>query len=136
VGVMVFFLNISPTTPLWSFIVIYIVLMVSISAIMMPSQTNALNELPKKLYPHGTAIANTLQPISGALGVSIFVSIMSHGQKAYVEDSGEPVTDSVLDAAMTQGVHNAYWFALALCCAAFVTAIFIKKAVAPDFDEE
>jgi MFS transporter, DHA2 family, lincomycin resistance protein len=136
VGVMIFFLNISPTTPLWSFIVIYIVLMVSISAIMMPSQTNALNELPKKLYPHGTAIANTLQPISGALGVAIFVSIMSNGQDAYIEDAGVPVSQKILDTAMTQGVHQAYWFALALCCMAFLAAVFIKKAVAPDFDEE
>ncbi len=136
VGVMIFFSNVSPAMPIWSFVLVYIVLMVSISAIMMPSQTNALNELPKNLYPHGTAISNTLQPISGALGVSVFVSIMTNGQNQYLENAAGPITEEVTDAAMTQGVHHAYWFALALCCFAFVIALFIKKAVSPDYETE
>ncbi|SET56547.1 MFS transporter, DHA2 family, lincomycin resistance protein [Oceanobacillus limi] len=136
VGVMIFFSNISPAVPVWSFVIVYIALMVSISAIMMPSQTNALNELPKKLYPHGTAIANTLQPISGALGVSVFVSIMSHGEKSYLDSTQGPVTEKIANEAMTLGVHHAYWFALALCCIALIVALFINRAVSPDFEEE
>jgi MFS transporter, DHA2 family, lincomycin resistance protein len=135
VGVMIFFSNINPSVPIWAFILVYMILMLSISAIMMPSQTNALNELPKHLYPHGTAIANTLQPVAGALGVSIFVSIMTQGQANYLE--GKPaVTEGVANQAMTYGVHHAYWFALALTIVAFIVALFIKKAVSPDFDEE
>ncbi|MFD2045508.1 MDR family MFS transporter [Ornithinibacillus salinisoli] len=136
VGVMIFFSNISESVPIWSFVLVYIALMISISAIMMPSQTNALNELPKKLYPHGTAIANTLQPISGALGVSVFVSIMSHGEKTYLEGETGPITEQVASDAMTLGVHHAYWFALALCCIAFIVALFINKSIAPDYDEK
>jgi DHA2 family lincomycin resistance protein-like MFS transporter len=135
VGVMVFFSNINPSMHIWSFILVYIILMLSISAIMMPAHTNALNELPKKLYPHGTAIANTLQPIGGALGVSIFVSIMSQGQNSYLDEQSGQITEKVMNEAMTQGVHHAYWFALALCIGAFFLSIFIKKAVAPDFDK-
>ncbi|MCY7780484.1 MFS transporter, partial [Bacillus haynesii] len=48
----------------------------------------------------------------------------------------EAVSKQVVHEAMTHGVHHAYWFALALCCIAFFTALFIKKAVAPDFDQE
>jgi MFS transporter, DHA2 family, lincomycin resistance protein len=128
VGVMIFFSNINPSMPIWSFIFIYIILMLSISAIMMPANTNALNELPKKLYPHGTAIASTLQPIGGALGVAIFVSIMSQGQSNYLEKKTVPITEKIMNEAMTQGVHHAYWFALALCMGAFFIALFIKKA--------
>ncbi|SDX42185.1 MFS transporter, DHA2 family, lincomycin resistance protein [Marininema mesophilum] len=135
VGVMFFFSNISPSLPIWSFIIAYIALMVSISAIAMPAQTNALNELPKNLYPHGTAIANTLQPIGGALGVSVFVSIMSHGRTTFLEGKSEPVTEKLMNEAMTYGVHFSYWFALALCGTAFIIALFIKKAIAPDFDQ-
>lgn len=135
VGVMVFFSNIGPSIPIWSFILVYIVLMLSISAIMMPAQTNALNELPKKLYPHGTAISNTLQPVVGALGVSVFVSIMSQGRQSFLEKQQAPASEQIMNQAMTHGVHHAYWFALALACIAFLISLFIKKAVAPDFDE-
>ncbi|WP_421383704.1 MDR family MFS transporter [Bacillus salacetis] len=135
VGVMIFFSNINPSVPIWAFILVYMVLMLSISAIMMPAQTNALNELPKNLYPHGTAIANTLQPIAGALGVSIFVSIMTQGQANYLEGKGT-ITAEIANKAMTYGVHHAYWFALALAVIAFIVALFVKKAVSPDFDEE
>jgi DHA2 family lincomycin resistance protein-like MFS transporter len=134
VGVMIFFSNISPSMHIWSFILVYIILMLSISAIMMPAHTNAMNELPKKLYPHGTAIGNTLQPIGGALGVSVFVSIMTQGQNSYLEEQSGPITEKVMNEAMTQGVHHAYWFALALCIGAFFISLSIKKAIAPDYD--
>ncbi|WP_408010477.1 MDR family MFS transporter [Pseudalkalibacillus sp. A8] len=136
IGVMIFFSNISPAIQIWSFVLVYIVLMLSISAILMPSQTNALNELPKHLYPHGTAIANTLQPIGGALGVAIFVSIMSQGQTSYLEKQTGQITQELLDKAMTAGVHHAYWFALTLCIGTFVVALFIRKAISPDFKPE
>ncbi|MGG3451105.1 MDR family MFS transporter [Domibacillus aminovorans] len=136
IGVMIFFSNINPSIPIWSFIIVYILLMLSISAIMMPAQTNALNELPKHLYPHGTAISNTLQPVAGALGVSIFVSIMTQGSKSHVEEQTARVTEQLMNEAMTVGVHHAYWFALGLCIVAFVITLSIKKAIAPDFDTD
>ncbi|MFD2616004.1 MDR family MFS transporter [Terrilactibacillus laevilacticus] len=134
-GVMIFYSNINPSIPLWAFILVYIVLMLSVSAIMMPSQTNGLNELPKHLYPHGTAIANTLQPVSGALGVSIFVSILTGRSKHYLEEQSGPPTEGVVNQAMTYGVHHAYWFALGLCVVAFIIAVFIRKAISPDAKE-
>ncbi|WP_175989287.1 MDR family MFS transporter [Bacillus sp. Marseille-Q1617] len=134
-GVIIFFSNISQATPIWFFIIVYILLMLSISAIMMPAQTNALNELPKNLYPHGTAISNTLQPVSGALGVSVFVSIMTQSRESYLDDRTGTVTQDVMNDAMTFGVHRAYWFALALALTAVIISLFIKKAVAADVDE-
>ncbi|WP_064092955.1 MDR family MFS transporter [Rossellomorea aquimaris] len=134
VGVMIFFSNINPSTPIWLFVFAYIVLMLSISAILMPAQTNALNELPKKLYPHGTAIANTLQPVAGALGVSVFVSIMTQSRMQFLEEQTVPTTEKLMSEAMTLGVHHAYWFALGLTGVAFIISLFIRKAIAPDFE--
>ncbi|KSU62758.1 multidrug MFS transporter [[Bacillus] enclensis] len=134
-GVIFFFSNINEATPIWLFIVVYVLLMLSISAIMMPAQTNALNELPKYLYPHGTAIANTLQPVSGALGVSIFVSIMTQSRENFMNSYNGKVTQDVMNDAMTYGVHHAYWFALALALSAVIISLFIRKAAAPDFNE-
>ncbi|WP_445491405.1 MDR family MFS transporter [Niallia sp. 03133] len=132
IGVMIFYSRINPSVPMWAFILVYILLMFSISAIMMPSQTNALNELPKHLYPHGTAISNTLQPISGALGVSIFVSILTGRSQHFLDEYNGQKTQQVFDDAMTYGVHHAYWFALSICVLAFIIALFVKKAVSPD----
>ncbi|MBW3113652.1 DHA2 family efflux MFS transporter permease subunit [Bacillus sp. MCCB 382] len=135
VGVMIFFSFINPETPIWLFVLVYIILMLSISAIMMPAQTNGLNELPKHLYPHGTAIANTLQPVAGALGVSIFVSIMTQSQAGYIEGQSGVITERIFHNAMTYGVHHAYWFALVLAAIAFFISLFIRKAIAPDFEK-
>ncbi|WP_141432097.1 MDR family MFS transporter [Bacillus sp. 03113] len=135
VCVMLFFSKINPSIPTWLFIIVYIVLMLSISAIMMPAHTNGLNELPKNLYAHGSAIANTLQPIAGALGVSIFVSILTQSSKHYLDIQTGPITERIMNDAMTQGVHHAYWFAIILSVIAFFIALFFKKANAPEFEK-
>src|SRR5690625_2401683 len=71
-------------------VIYYIVLMVSVSATMMPVETNGLNQLPKKLYPHGTAVLTTLQPVAGAIGVSVFISLMNAKQLHYLINAEIP----------------------------------------------
>ncbi len=133
VGSILFFININPSIPLWMFVLIYIILMLAISAIMMPAETNGLNELPQRLYPHGTAIVSTLQPVAGALGVSIFVGIMTFGRESYIKEQTGPITQQVMNEAMTVGIHYAYWFALVISLIALVISFFIKRAVSPDY---
>ncbi len=134
VGTILFFTRLHPSVPIWLFMAVYILLMLAISAIMMPAETNGLNELPQRLYPHGTAIMSTLQPISGALGVSIFVGIMAHGSESYIKEQTGPITQQVLNDAMTVGIHYAYWFALVISLIALVISFFIKRAVSPDYE--
>ena len=74
-------------TPLWIVILSYM-LMLSVSAIMMPAETNGLNQLPKHLYPHGTAVMTTLEPVAGAIGVAVFVSIMNARQLQFYKIQG------------------------------------------------
>ncbi|MGK0577423.1 DHA2 family efflux MFS transporter permease subunit [Macrococcus capreoli] len=131
--VMVFYSTIHPGISVYVFIIVYMVLMVSISMIMMPSHTNAINQLPKRLYPHGTAIGNMIQPIAGAMGISIFVSIMTHGQKKALEGIAHPNVTQ-MNEALTSGVHHAYWFAIGLTLIGLITALFVTKSVAPEGD--
>src|SRR5690625_6341012 len=49
-GTMFFMSRVNVDTQLWVIMVSYILLMISVSAIMMPAQTNGLNQLPKDLY--------------------------------------------------------------------------------------
>ena len=46
--------------------------------VMMPVSTNGLNQLPQSHYPHGTAMNNTLNQVSGAIGTALLVTIMSN----------------------------------------------------------
>lgn len=77
-----FFSGITATSTVVFVIVLHSVLMIGISMIMMPAQTNGINQLPLEYYPHGTAIMNTLQQVAGAIGTALAVSIMTSGSKA------------------------------------------------------
>lgn len=67
-------------TSLMSIIILFIVVDIGIALVMSPSQTTALTALPKKYYPHGVAILNTLQQLAAAIGSSLFIGIMSASQ--------------------------------------------------------
>ncbi|WP_070373337.1 MDR family MFS transporter [Mammaliicoccus sciuri] len=125
--VSIFYSTIHPGISVWVFVIVYIILMISISAVLMPANTNALNALPKEMYPHGTAVSNMLQPIGGALGIAIFVSIMNGGQRAALEGIKNPTVDQI-NHAMTQGIHQSYWFGIILLALAVIVGFTVTRA--------
>lgn len=125
--VSIFYSTIHPGISVWIFVIVYIILMISISAVLMPANTNALNALPKEMYPHGTAVSNMLQPIGGALGIAIFVSIMNGGQRAALEGIKNPTVDQI-NHAMTQGIHQSYWFGIILLALAVIVGFTVTRA--------
>lgn len=125
--VMGFFTQVTIDTSVFTFIVLHVSMMVAISMIMMPAQTNGLNQLPKRYYPHGTAILNTLSQVAGAVGVSLFISIMSAGQKQYLTESSNPTDPSEIANAMVSGVHNSFVIGFAFAILAVVVSFFIKR---------
>lgn len=54
--------------------VIYMIRAFGISLLMMPVMTAGLNQLPKEMNSHGTAMANTLRQISGSIGISLITT--------------------------------------------------------------
>ncbi len=130
-GTMFSLSQVGVNTPIWHIVVTYIFLMFSISAIMMPAQTNGLNQLPKKLYPHGTAIMNTLQPVSGAIGVSVFISIMTSKQDSFLAHAENPSSAQTMTQSLVSGVELVYLVAFGVAAAGFLLSLFIKKA-SPD----
>ncbi|WP_370570230.1 MDR family MFS transporter [Paenibacillus sp. JCM 10914] len=109
-------------------IFLHVMMMIGISMVMMPAQTTALNQLPRKLYPHGTAIMNTLQQVAGAVGMALFISIMSAGSKKYIETTG----DQNLVEAMVAGLHNSFVTGLVLAIIALVLGFFIRRTTSPE----
>ncbi|CQR55615.1 Lincomycin resistance protein LmrB [Paenibacillus riograndensis SBR5] len=124
-----FFSSITATSTVVFVIVLHSALMVGVSMIFMPAQTNGINQLPMELYPDGTAIMNTLQQVAGAIGTALAVSIMTAGSKSYMESVSNPSDPANLLPAFTQGVQNAFVFGMAMAIIGLVVAFFLKRVI-------
>src|SRR5699024_6361222 len=62
------FTNLSQETTFTYLTIIYAIRMFGLALTLMPVMTSALNQMPPKWYSHGSALANTLQQISAAMG--------------------------------------------------------------------
>lgn len=127
-GAMYVMSRLNVDTPLWIVIVSYILLMLSVSAIMMPAETNGLNQLPKHLYPHGTAVMTTLQPVTGAIGVAVFVSIMNARQLQFLQNSGKPQDPDTINQAMVAGVELVYFISFSISIIAVILSFIVYRA--------
>lgn len=128
ISVDLWFLSKVSTTTIMSVIVLlHIFLMIGIAMVMMPAQTNGLNQLPKQYYPSGTAIINTLQQVSGAIGTAVSVSIMSSGQHDYLANVKNPANPIHIPTSLTAGVQDGFIYVLAVVILALVYAFFIKR---------
>ncbi|WP_071396899.1 DHA2 family efflux MFS transporter permease subunit [Bacillus tuaregi] len=108
-------------------IAMHIFMMLGVSMIMMPAQTNGLNQLPRELYPDGTAIMNTLQQVAGAIGTAVAISILSSGTEKYlknVTDAENPLNPLL---AFTSGIHDAFIFAIIVAIVGLIVGLFIKR---------
>lgn len=127
-GAMYVMSRLNVDTPLWIVILSYILLMLSVSAIMMPAETNGLNQLPKHLYPHGTAVMTTLQPVAGAIGVAVFVSIMNARQLQFLQNSGKPQDPDTINQAMVAGVELVYFISFSISIIAVILSFIVYRA--------
>lgn len=108
-------------------IVLLIVLMIGVSMVMMPAQTNGLNQLPPELYPHGTAIMNTLQQVGGAIGTAIAISLLASGSAEYLSSTTNLTNPLNPLLAFTAGVQKSFSFAIIVAIIGLVLSFFIKR---------
>ncbi len=120
------FTNITTETTQLTVIILHTCLFIGVAMVMMPAQTNGLNQLPRQFYPDGAAVMNTLQQIAGAIGTAVAVSIMSAGQASYMA-TADPTNPLAVSEAMTAGVQNAFLFALTASIIGLVVSFFIKR---------
>ncbi|MFC6228961.1 DHA2 family efflux MFS transporter permease subunit [Paenibacillus allorhizosphaerae] len=124
-----FFSGITPASSIAFIVALHIGLMVGISMVWMPAQTNGLNQLPPELYPHGTAVMNTLQQVAGAIGTAIAISILTNGMEKYLHDSPAPNEMTEMAKAMTLGSQNVFLFAMIVTMIGLATAFFIRRVI-------
>lgn len=129
---------------------IYTARMFGISMVMMPVMTNGLNQLPMAANPHGTAINNTLQQVSGAIGSAILLTIMDKRiEKTGAELAADaaasgnaPTSPEGLAAmkaelaskAMLDGINHAFFVSTIVAVVALLLTFFIKRVTPPKYE--
>src|SRR5690625_1983998 len=117
--------------------------MIGMSLVMMPVMTNGLNQIPMVSNPHGTAINNTLQQVSGAIGSALLLTIMtkrmeSSGEALFtqaVESGNVPASTEGLETlkvelanqAMLEGINFSFFIATLVATVALLLALFIQR---------
>lgn len=125
-------------------ILIYSARMFGMSMVMMPVMTNGLNQLPARFYPHGTAMNNTMQQVSGAIGSALLVTIMSNRTQTHAKDLAESAMKHVSEQmnaqalaamkqqvamkAMLEGINDAFFVSAGIAFVALILALFIKRS--------
>jgi EmrB/QacA subfamily drug resistance transporter len=125
-------------------IMIYSIRSLGMAMVMMPVSTNGLNQLPKRLYPHGTAMNNTLNQVAGAIGTALMVTIMSNRAESDAKELGTtamkhltaPPTKAALAEmkqqimmqSMLNGINHAFLIATFIASIALVLSFFIKRS--------
>lgn len=142
-----FFSKLTLETTYIQLVILYTIRMLGMSMVNMPVSTNGLNQLPVKYYPHGTAMNNTMQQVSGAIGTALLVTVMSTRAKNYGTElaadafkqaaaAGKAVTPAakaemeqqIAMQAMLHGINDAFFVTVILTAIALVLAFFIKRA--------
>lgn len=130
---------------------LYTVRMLGMSLVMMPVMTNGLNQLPMVSNPHGTAMNNTLQQVSGAIGSALLLTIMTKRMEAAganlfeeAQASGNVPTSvegleqfkaQLENIAMLDGINFAFLVSAIVAAVALVLTFFIKRVTPPKKEE-
>ncbi|GFZ97167.1 MFS transporter [Paenibacillus marchantiophytorum] len=115
---------------------IYTLRMFGMSMLMMPIQTAGMNQLPRRLNAHGSAMSQTLRNVSGALGTALLVTFMtnkaaSHAKELIISGQIDPSNKAkmaeISQAATIYGINHSFVIATWLSVVALVLAFFIRK---------
>ncbi|AGT31940.1 MFS transporter [Geobacillus genomosp. 3] len=148
------FSQLTMDTPYSHLIWLYIFRMFGMSMLGMPIMTEGLNALPRHLYSHGTAMANTLRQVAASLGTAFLVTVMSNRAKFHVENYRNEMTENnllfmdlvgqlkqaipsdeaiaqllyglVQQRATVEGINDAFFVATGLTVLALMLAFFLK----------
>jgi EmrB/QacA subfamily drug resistance transporter len=131
-----YFSNLTMETGYYELVLMFAVRMLGMSMVMMPVSTNGLNQLPARFYPHGTAMNNSTQQVSGAIGTAFLVTVMSNRQEIYANEAiraagGELSAEAMRQIqlnAMLGGINDAFFVATIISAAALLMSFFIRRA--------
>ncbi|GAA3213970.1 MDR family MFS transporter [Microbacterium terregens] len=118
-GAMFAFSTLSADTEVWLVIAMHVGLSIGTALMMTPLMTTALGAVAPRLYPHASAIVNTLQQVSGAAGTALFITLFTVAATANIGTN--PLT------ALASGVATAFGVGAMISAASIVLAAFLRK---------
>jgi DHA2 family lincomycin resistance protein-like MFS transporter len=105
----------------WWVLVAHVVLSIGLALLFTPLFTAGLASLPASLYSHGSAIVGTVQQLAGALGIALFVTVMSV-QAAALTSAGVSEVSATAD-----GIQLAFLFGAVISLFAIPAAFFVRR---------
>lgn len=118
-----FSISISATTPVWMIICLFIVLFLGVTMVMMPAQTNGLNQLPPHLYADGSAAMNTLMQVAGSAGTALAITLYTVGQQQVTGGSSDLGEREII----AHGIQFVFYFISVVAALGLTTSLFVKK---------
>lgn len=137
-----YFSKIGMNTAYSTLVLLYTLRMFGMSMVMMPVMTNGLNQLPPINNPHGTALNNTLQQVSGAIGSALLITVMQNRTRAEAEElaanamsnmdasnsqSAADMQQHIMNEAMIHGINFTFIVSTWIALLALILALFIKR---------
>lgn len=123
IGSILFIFSLKADAALWQVIGSHIVFFAGISFIIMPAQTNGLNQLPRQLYSDGSAVMNTLQQIAGAAGTAVAITLMVQGQKIFMSENPQSLPTEMIAA----GTNHVFYYIAGIALVGFISTFFVKR---------
>lgn len=114
--------TLGPGTPIPVLLATYMFIIVGQACLYTPALAVSLGSLDKQLLPHGSAIMNTIQQLTGAAGIAIVFSVMTVASSGYVA-GGEAV-----GPAMAHGAQQAYVIVCVMVLVGFCLALAMPRA--------
>lgn len=114
------YVSVTAETELWMFMICHIVFSIGLALLMTGLMASAMASVNPRLFGHGSAIFNTGQQLGGAIGTTIFVTIMALLSKAEME------TGSDLAHSLFSGAHVSFIVGAILGTIGAVLSFFIK----------
>ena len=107
-------------TSLWVFMVNHIVFSIGLALLMTGLMSSAMASVEPRLYGHGSAIFTTGQQLGGAIGTTIFVTVMSLLSTARLEEGSD------LAPALFSGAHVAFIIGAILATIGLGISLFVR----------
>jgi MFS transporter, DHA2 family, lincomycin resistance protein len=123
IGNLTFVMTLSSQTPGWQVVVAFMILFFGLTMVMMPAQTNAMNQLPRELYSDGSAAMNTLNQVAGAAGTAVAITLFTSGQNSYAMEFPDATQHEILAA----GIKYAFYFTTGISVVGLIGSFFVKK---------
>lgn len=106
----------------WLIVVGHVIMSLGLAFVFTPLMTTAMGSLPRRLYPHGSAIVGTVQQVAGAAGAALMVAVMARVAASTAAHGGDHL------AGVTDGTSAAFTLSAVLGLVTIGIALFVRRA--------